>query len=248
MAFGILQGIFATLLLKRSGTPNEEASLLRIRETECAIRISSQTLLLLLFMTFVLRDQLSSFGNSAIARSDSNLANRAKADLFFSPRDAAFKGIWSRSSRRLWCGRGCEEDCVNPSLYTATRAPPHWLNRRHIRASKRFRIRVGILALSFSPCTKRSGDTIPYEIPRMQFCLSWSCRLPVQKIFPRSLLSRNRLEYRLLLCLEVHSRTGVGKHRLTLTAGNSLLPRSQVPCGVTTSLSGLWISLCRRSC
>jgi exopolysaccharide biosynthesis polyprenyl glycosylphosphotransferase len=55
MAFGILQGIFAVLLLQRKSTSDGDASLLRIRETERAVRTSIQTLLLLLLVTFLLR-------------------------------------------------------------------------------------------------------------------------------------------------------------------------------------------------
>jgi exopolysaccharide biosynthesis polyprenyl glycosylphosphotransferase len=55
VAVGILQGIFAVLLLQRKSASDGDASLLRIRETERAIRTSIQTLLLLLFITFLLR-------------------------------------------------------------------------------------------------------------------------------------------------------------------------------------------------
>ncbi len=55
VAVGILQGIFAVLLLQRKSASDGDASLLRIRETERAIRISIQTLLLLLFVTFLLK-------------------------------------------------------------------------------------------------------------------------------------------------------------------------------------------------
>jgi exopolysaccharide biosynthesis polyprenyl glycosylphosphotransferase len=54
-AVGILQGMFAVLLLQRKSASDGDASLLRIRETERAIRTSIQTLLLLLFITFLLR-------------------------------------------------------------------------------------------------------------------------------------------------------------------------------------------------
>jgi exopolysaccharide biosynthesis polyprenyl glycosylphosphotransferase len=55
MAVGIIQGIFAVLLLQRKSDSDGDASLLRIRETERAIRSSIQSLLLLLFITFLLR-------------------------------------------------------------------------------------------------------------------------------------------------------------------------------------------------
>ena len=55
VAIGILQGIFAVLLLQRRSASDGDASLLRIRETERAIRISIQMLLLLLLVTFLLR-------------------------------------------------------------------------------------------------------------------------------------------------------------------------------------------------
>jgi exopolysaccharide biosynthesis polyprenyl glycosylphosphotransferase len=55
VAIGILQGIFAVFLLQRMTTSDGDASLLRIRETERAFRISVQTLLLLVFITFLLR-------------------------------------------------------------------------------------------------------------------------------------------------------------------------------------------------
>jgi exopolysaccharide biosynthesis polyprenyl glycosylphosphotransferase len=55
VAVGIIQGIFAVLLLQRQGVSDGDASLLRIRETERAIRTSIQSLLLLLLMTFLLR-------------------------------------------------------------------------------------------------------------------------------------------------------------------------------------------------
>jgi exopolysaccharide biosynthesis polyprenyl glycosylphosphotransferase len=54
-AVGIMHGIFAVLLLQREGVSEAGASLLRIRETERAIRTSIQSLLLLLMMTFLLR-------------------------------------------------------------------------------------------------------------------------------------------------------------------------------------------------
>ena len=55
VAVGALQGIFALLLLQRRSSSDGTASLLRIRETEHAVRTSVQTLLLLLFVTFALR-------------------------------------------------------------------------------------------------------------------------------------------------------------------------------------------------
>jgi exopolysaccharide biosynthesis polyprenyl glycosylphosphotransferase len=55
VAVGIIQGIFAVLLLQRKSASDGDASLLRIRETERAIRTSIQTLLLLLLITFLLR-------------------------------------------------------------------------------------------------------------------------------------------------------------------------------------------------
>jgi exopolysaccharide biosynthesis polyprenyl glycosylphosphotransferase len=55
VAVGIIQGIFAVLLLQRKSASDGDASLLRIRETERAIRASIQTLLLLLLVTFLLR-------------------------------------------------------------------------------------------------------------------------------------------------------------------------------------------------
>ena len=55
VAVGTLQGIFALLLLQRRSSSDGTASLLRIRETEHAVRTSVQTLLLLLFVTFALR-------------------------------------------------------------------------------------------------------------------------------------------------------------------------------------------------
>jgi exopolysaccharide biosynthesis polyprenyl glycosylphosphotransferase len=55
VAVGVLQGIFAVLLLQRKSASDGDASLLRIRETERAIRTSIQTLLLLLSITFLLR-------------------------------------------------------------------------------------------------------------------------------------------------------------------------------------------------
>jgi exopolysaccharide biosynthesis polyprenyl glycosylphosphotransferase len=55
VAVGILQGIFAVLVLQRKTPPGGDASLLRIRETEGAIRTSVQTLLLLLITTYLLR-------------------------------------------------------------------------------------------------------------------------------------------------------------------------------------------------
>jgi exopolysaccharide biosynthesis polyprenyl glycosylphosphotransferase len=55
VAIGILQGIFAVLLLQRRSASDGGASLLRIRETERAIRTSIQMLLLLLLVTFLLR-------------------------------------------------------------------------------------------------------------------------------------------------------------------------------------------------
>jgi exopolysaccharide biosynthesis polyprenyl glycosylphosphotransferase len=54
-AVGIMHGIFAVLLLQRKSVSDGDASLLRIRETERAIRTSIQSLLLLLLMTFILR-------------------------------------------------------------------------------------------------------------------------------------------------------------------------------------------------
>jgi exopolysaccharide biosynthesis polyprenyl glycosylphosphotransferase len=51
---GIIQGIFAVLLLQRKGVSDSDASLLGIRETERAIRTSIQSLLLLLVTTFFL--------------------------------------------------------------------------------------------------------------------------------------------------------------------------------------------------
>jgi len=55
VAVGILQGILAVLLLQRKSAADGDASLLRIRETERPIRSSIQSLLLLLFITFLLR-------------------------------------------------------------------------------------------------------------------------------------------------------------------------------------------------
>jgi exopolysaccharide biosynthesis polyprenyl glycosylphosphotransferase len=55
VAVGIIQGIFAVLLLQRKSVSDGDASLLRIRETERAIRTSIQSLLLLLLITFLLR-------------------------------------------------------------------------------------------------------------------------------------------------------------------------------------------------
>jgi exopolysaccharide biosynthesis polyprenyl glycosylphosphotransferase len=54
-AVGILQGILAVLLLQRKSASDGDASLLRIRETERAIRTSIQALLLLSLITFLLR-------------------------------------------------------------------------------------------------------------------------------------------------------------------------------------------------
>jgi exopolysaccharide biosynthesis polyprenyl glycosylphosphotransferase len=55
VAVGLLQGIFAVLLLQRMRASEGDASLLRIRETERAFRTSVQTLLLILFITFLFR-------------------------------------------------------------------------------------------------------------------------------------------------------------------------------------------------
>jgi exopolysaccharide biosynthesis polyprenyl glycosylphosphotransferase len=55
VAVGVVQGIFAVLMLQRKSVSDGDASLLRIRETERAIRTSIQSLLLLLLMTFLLR-------------------------------------------------------------------------------------------------------------------------------------------------------------------------------------------------
>jgi len=55
VAMGILQGTLAVLLLQRMRASDGDASLLRIRETERACRSSVQTLLLVAFLTFVLR-------------------------------------------------------------------------------------------------------------------------------------------------------------------------------------------------
>jgi exopolysaccharide biosynthesis polyprenyl glycosylphosphotransferase len=55
VAVGIIQGIFVVLLLQRRNVSNGDASLLRIRETERAIRTSIQSLLLLLLITFLLK-------------------------------------------------------------------------------------------------------------------------------------------------------------------------------------------------
>ncbi len=54
-AVGILQGILAVLLLQRNSASDGDASLLRIRETERAIRTSIQSLLLLSLIIFLLR-------------------------------------------------------------------------------------------------------------------------------------------------------------------------------------------------
>jgi exopolysaccharide biosynthesis polyprenyl glycosylphosphotransferase len=54
VAVGILQGTCAALLLQRNRASDGDASLLRIRETERAIRTAIQTLVLLLFTTFLL--------------------------------------------------------------------------------------------------------------------------------------------------------------------------------------------------
>jgi len=55
VAVGILEGIFAVLLLQRKGALGGDVNLLRIRETERAIETSVQTFLLLLLTTFLLR-------------------------------------------------------------------------------------------------------------------------------------------------------------------------------------------------
>lgn len=55
VAIGILQGIFAVFFLQRMRASDGDASLLRIRETERACRSSVQTLLLVVFITFLLR-------------------------------------------------------------------------------------------------------------------------------------------------------------------------------------------------
>ena len=55
LAVGVLQGIFAVLLLQRENVSDGDASLMRIRETERAIRTSIQTLLLLFSITFLLK-------------------------------------------------------------------------------------------------------------------------------------------------------------------------------------------------
>jgi exopolysaccharide biosynthesis polyprenyl glycosylphosphotransferase len=55
VAVGIIQGIFAVLLLQRKSASDGAASLLRIRETERAVRTSIQALLLLLLITVLLR-------------------------------------------------------------------------------------------------------------------------------------------------------------------------------------------------
>jgi len=55
VAMGILQGILAVLLLQKGKASDGDASLLRIRETERACRSSVQTILLVVFLTFLLR-------------------------------------------------------------------------------------------------------------------------------------------------------------------------------------------------
>jgi exopolysaccharide biosynthesis polyprenyl glycosylphosphotransferase len=55
VAMGILQGTLAVLLLQRMRASDGDASLLCIRETERACRSSVQTLLLVAFLTFLLR-------------------------------------------------------------------------------------------------------------------------------------------------------------------------------------------------
>ena len=55
VAIGILQGIFAVLLLHRKSPSDGEASLMRIRETERAVRMAIQSLLLLFATVFLLR-------------------------------------------------------------------------------------------------------------------------------------------------------------------------------------------------
>ena len=55
VAIGTLQGIFAVLLSQRKSPSDGEASLMRIRETEHAIRMAIQSLLLLLATVLLLR-------------------------------------------------------------------------------------------------------------------------------------------------------------------------------------------------